>query len=75
MKHTGSVVTKLSSCSTQLIMNFSVLIGMNMPIIVGVFIFISRKIFKQRTSQKFEIQSNLSGSNRFGTMEICSRYV
>ena len=40
----GSEVIKLFSCSTQLSMKFSLRI--NMPTIVGIFIFISREIFK-----------------------------
>ena len=41
----GPEVRKLSSCSTQLIMNFSLLINMKMQTIVGIFIFISREMF------------------------------
>ena len=38
----GSEVIKLFSCSTQLSMEFSLLINMKMPTIVGIFIFISK---------------------------------
>ena len=41
----GPEVIKLFSCSTQMSMKFSLLINMKMPIIVGIFIFISREIF------------------------------
>ena len=41
----GPEVIKLFSCSTQLSMKFSLLINKKMPIIVGIFIFISREIF------------------------------
>ena len=42
---TGPEVIKLFSCSTQRSMKFSLLINMKMPIIVGIFVFISREIF------------------------------
>ena len=45
ISQSGSEVIKLFSCSTQLIMKFSLLINMKMPTIVGIFIFISREIF------------------------------
>ena len=41
----GPEVILLFSCSTQLSMNFSLLINIKMPTIVSIFIFISRDIF------------------------------
>ena len=41
----GPEVIKLFSCPTQLSMKIFLLINMKMPTIVGIFIFISRKIF------------------------------
>ena len=41
----GPEVIKLFSCSTQPSMEFSLLINMKMPTIVGIFIFNSREIF------------------------------
>ena len=41
----GPEVIKHFSCSTQLSMKFSLIINMKMPIIVGIFIFISRENF------------------------------
>ena len=42
----GPKVIKLFSCSTQLSMKFSLAINMKMPTVVGIFIFISREIFR-----------------------------
>ena len=41
--NTGPKVIKLFSCSTQLSMEFFLLININMPTIVGVLIFVSKK--------------------------------
>ena len=41
----GPEVIKLFSCSTQLSMEFSLLIHMKMPTMFGIFILISREIF------------------------------
>ena len=41
----GPEIIKLVSCSTQLSMEFSLLINMKMPTIVGIFIFICRENF------------------------------
>ena len=40
----SSEVINIFSCSTQLSMKFYLLINMKMPTVVGIFIFISRKI-------------------------------
>ena len=40
---TGPEVIKLSSCSTQLSMEFFLLINVKMPTIVGILTFVSRK--------------------------------
>ena len=43
LRYSGPEVIKLFSCSTHMSMNFFPLINVNMPTIVGILTFISRK--------------------------------